>query len=307
MSTNIAPAMHCYNRQFATHEPARLRLEGHAVVPGADPGDPSRVSKHLVLVHRDLEYERRLPLPNLEAKELPLGVGSFVWSQCAGFAIDFDMADPELALHEGSWDLYVDTEVGVAPPYRQRLAADRAGQPYHVHTSIQHRGDHRYLAYLTVNGNVSLMIRGLSGHVEVNHILVDGDMVRVSGELTGADDAGGVPVIIRRRSDDATVALATSWSGRSVEATVNLVELAARDEQAASGKGSRARQHWDVILPANGDDIAFASYFDDVHHKQHVMVYPTRVVSVGGGIRPMQPCFTVHNTVAITSGKAAAE
>ena len=292
-----APSVACWARDVVFTERARMRLVGYAVVPGADAADPAAVVKRLVLQDRDGGEQRLLPLPGRPERDLPWTLQDGVWPQCAGFAIDLPLADGRLSLHEATWDLYVETTVDGGPPHRERLAAGSVERP-DQHTSIRPASDHRFQPYVTISGDLSVVVRGLAGHVEVAEIWVREDTVTLHGELVGAPPTTE-PVIARRRDGGEVVAWDTSWEGRRVSARLPLVRLAMSDA------ARRQSQNWDLFVGAGvRPAVRVAAYCDDVLHKSQVMLFPHCELIAAGQPRLLRPYYTAHNTVAIMSRRA---
>ncbi len=235
--------------------------------------------------------------------------------------------EPELALAEGRWDVYVLAEPGetgepgasdesgesgasgesgesgesrarrhrVRPGLRD-LRALVGGQARDRSSPVAVR-----VPYTTKDGFLALRAWLRTAHAEVERVDVTDRSMTVRARLHGATLDDGATVRLRLRGGDGVVRALepqAASDGRAFSFTVAYGELAA-----GHGAGSRV---WDLSVQprtaAGASPIRLGRLLDDVADRKEIVVYPRAAV---GGVA-VRPYYTVDNdlSVEVTAQKA---
>ncbi|WP_405925708.1 transferase [Streptomyces sp. NBC_00035] len=199
--------------------------------------------------------------------------------------------DPEPALAEGRWDVYLLREPGEE---RLRLRPGLRDQRTLVdgHTRDRSSPVAVRIPYATKDGYLAVRAWLRTAHSEAGAIDVTDRSMTVAARLHGASLGEGAAVLLRRRGEAGVVQTLeprTGGDGRDFSFTVDHQELAA-----AGGTGSGI---WDVFLqPAEGAPrIRVGRLLDDLADRKEIFVYPAATV---GGVT-LRPYYTVDNDLSV--------
>ncbi|MFE0674145.1 transferase [Streptomyces sp. NPDC058867] len=200
--------------------------------------------------------------------------------------------EPQPALAEGRWDMYVLPEPGaprrrIRPGFRDlRALVDGATREWPSPVAVR-------VPYTTKDGFLAVRTWLRTAHAEVAGIDVTEGSIAVKARLHGADLAPGAVVRLRARGAEGIERTVESQIERDGRFTF---ALGFEELVAAGGPGSRV---WDVSLrpqPGEGTpSIRIGRLLDDLADRKEVFVYPT--VTVGGAA--VRPYYTVDNDLSI--------
>ncbi|WP_326723267.1 FixH family protein [Streptomyces sp. NBC_00243] len=201
--------------------------------------------------------------------------------------------DPEPALAEGRWDVYLLREPGEE---RLRLRPGLRDQRTLVdgHTRDRSSPVAVRIPYATKDGYLAVRAWLRTAHSEAGAIDVTDRSMTVAARLHGASLGEGAAVLLRRRGEAGVVQTLeprAGGDGRDFSFTVDHQELAA-----AGGTGSGSGI-WDVFLqPAAGAPrIRVGRLLDDLADRKEIFVYPAATV---GGVT-LRPYYTVDNDLSV--------
>ncbi|MDF3140145.1 MULTISPECIES: transferase [unclassified Streptomyces] len=212
--------------------------------------------------------------------------------------------EPQPALAEGRWDVYLLPEPGAQ---RQRM---RPGLRDLRALVDGHTRDHPSpvavrVPYATKDGYLAVRAWLRTAHAEVEGIDVTDRSTTVRARLHGTTLAEGAAVRLRLRGGDGvvrTLGPQAESDGRAFTFTVDHEELVA-DHGPRTGAAARV---WDVFVqprPAVGaPPIRICRLLDDVADRKEIFVYPTAAV----GDATVRPYFTVDNDLSVEVAAATA-
>lgn len=201
--------------------------------------------------------------------------------------------EPQPALAEGRWDLYVLPEPG-APRVRLRPGPRDLRALVDGHLRERPSPVAVRVPYVTKDGYLAVRAWLRTAHAEVERIGVTERSMTVRARLHGTSLAGGAAVRLRLRGGNGTVRtleLRADGDGRAFSFVVDYAELAAADDA--------HNRVWDVSVQARSDGesapIRLGRLFDDVADRKEIFVYPT--AGVGGAV--VRPYYTVDNDLSV--------
>ncbi len=206
--------------------------------------------------------------------------------------------EPQPALAEGRWDLYLLPEPD-AP--RRRLRPGLRDLRALVDGRLRDRPSPVAVRvpYVTKDGYLAVRAWLRTAHAEVEGIDVTDRSMTVRARLHGASLAGGAAVRLRLRGADGTVRtldLRGEGDGRAFSFVVDYPELVADD--------STRPCVWDVSVRARSDGgpapVRLGRLLDDVADRKEIFVYPTAVV----GTAVVRPYYTVDNDLSVEVTRA---
>ncbi|MFJ8536122.1 transferase [Streptomyces sp. NPDC093591] len=212
--------------------------------------------------------------------------------------------EPQPALADGRWDVYLLPEPGAA---RQRMRPGLRDQRALVdgHTRDRPSPVAVRVPYTTKDGYLAVRAWLRTAHAEVEGIEVTDRSMTVRARLHGATLTETAAVRLRLRGTDGVVRTLepqAEGDGRAFSFTVDYEELATdRDPDHGAGTGV-----WDLSvrpgLDAGAPVIRIGRLLDDVADRKEIFVYPTAVV----GAATVRPYYTVDNdlSVEVSAGPA---
>ncbi|MEU8846583.1 transferase [Streptomyces sp. NPDC048564] len=200
--------------------------------------------------------------------------------------------DPQPALAEGRWDVYLLPEPG-AP--RQRL---RPGLRDLRNLVDGHRSDRQApvavrIPYVTKDGYLAVRAWLRPAHAEVEGVDITDRSMTVRARLHGASSAEGATVRLRLRGGGTVLTLVPQpeVDGRGFRFTVEYGELVAD-----GGTGNRV---WDLFVqtgPAQeAAPVRIGRLLDDVADRKEIFVFPA--ADVGRSV--VRPYYTVDNDLSV--------
>ncbi|MEV7325430.1 transferase [Streptomyces sp. NPDC093970] len=203
--------------------------------------------------------------------------------------------EPEPALAEGRWDVYLIPEPG-AP--RQRLRPGLRDLRTLVDGHLRERPSPVAVRvpYVTKDGYLGLRAWLRTAHAEVEGVHVTDRSMTVRARLHGAAFGEAPAVRLRVRGGggtERTVEPVTDKDGRGFSFTVDYGELAAD-----AGPGKRV---WDLFIAVDGEtSVRIGRLLDDVAERKNVFVLPAAVIG-GAEVRPF---YTVDNDLSVRADRA---
>ncbi|WP_406411996.1 transferase [Streptomyces sp. NBC_01614] len=205
--------------------------------------------------------------------------------------------DPQPALAEGRWDVYLIPEPG-AP--RQRLRPGLRD----LRTLVDGRRSDRQtpvavrIPYATKDGYLAVRAWLRPAHAEVEDVDITDRSMTVRARLHGASPAEGATVRLRLRGGGGTVltlAPQPEDDGRGFRFTVEYGELVAD-----GGSGNRV---WDLFVQSGSAEgtapVRIGRLLDDVADRKEIFVFPA--ADVGGSV--VRPYYTVDNDLSILADR----
>lgn len=201
--------------------------------------------------------------------------------------------EPEPALAEGRWDVYLLPEPEAE---RQRVRPGLRDLRALVdgHTRDRPAPVAVRVPYATKDGYLAVRAWQRTAHAEVERIDVTDRSMTVRARLHGATLAEGAAVRLRLRGGNGVVRTLeprAESDGRGFSFTLDYGELAADH-----GTGTRV---WDLSVqprPAAGDPpVRLGRLLDDIADRKEIVVYPTAAV---GGVA-VHPYYTVDNDLSV--------
>lgn len=206
--------------------------------------------------------------------------------------------EPQPALAEGRWDVYLLPEPG-APRQRLRPGLRDLRALVDGHTRDWPSPVAVRVPYATKDGYLAVRAWLRTAHAEVEGIDVTHRTMTVKARLHGATLSAGAVVRLRARGSNGPVRTReprVESAGRRFSFTVDFEELIAAD-----AVGSRV---WDISVrtrPAEGAPlIRIGRLFDDVADRKEIFVYPSATV---GGLA-VRPYYTVDNDLSVEATAA---
>jgi hypothetical protein len=201
--------------------------------------------------------------------------------------------EPQPALAEGRWDVYLLPEPGALRqrlrPGLRDLRALIGGHLRHWPSPVAVR-----VPYTTKDDYLAIRTWLRTAHAEVEGIDVTDRSMTVSARLHGATLSDSAAVLLRPRGGNGlvrTLGPRAESDGRGFSFTVDHEELVAAD-----GTGSRV---WDISVRARSADgaplIRIGRLFDDVADRKEIFVCPAAAV---GGVT-VRPYYTVDNDLSV--------
>ncbi|MFI6013416.1 transferase [Streptomyces sp. NPDC051243] len=211
--------------------------------------------------------------------------------------------EPQLALAEGRWDVYLLPGPGESVTGRQRvrpglsdLRALVGGQTRDWPSPLAVR-----VPYTTKDGCLAVRAWLRTAHAEVEGIEITDRTMTVRARLHGATLAEGAVVRLRLRGGKGvlrTLEPRAASDGRAFSFTVDHGELAA-DRGTGSGV-------WDLSVQprpaADASPIRIGRLFDDVADRKEIFVYPATAI----GEVAVRPYYTVDNDLSVEVTAATA-
>jgi glycosyltransferase involved in cell wall biosynthesis len=184
-----------------------------------------------------------------------------------------------LPLARGTWDLSVAHEDG---------ALKRLGVTAELPEEARARGPGavvRFRPVATARGNLSLELRArpLAPHAEVERVVVEEARIVVSGRVAGV--APSARLVAVASTSDAELAFPATLDGDRFSATLEIAPLARGDEA------------WSLHLERSGERLRLGAHRDRIADKQHVFVFPRRVLDD----HAVRPHFTPANNLSVRS------
>ncbi|MDO0910934.1 transferase [Streptomyces sp. DT2A-34] len=212
--------------------------------------------------------------------------------------------EPQPALAEGRWDVYLLPEPGAA---RQRMRPGLRDQRALVdgHTRDRPSPVAVRVPYTTKDGYLAVRAWLRTAHAEVEGIDVRDRSMTVRARLHGAPLTEAAAVRLRLRGGDGVVRTLeprAESDGRAFSFTVDHEELAT-GHGPGPGAGTRV---WDLSVQPGPDAeapvIRIGRLLDDVADRKDIFVYPTAVV----GDATVRPYYTVDNELSVEVTAATA-
>ncbi|MEV7030118.1 transferase [Streptomyces sp. NPDC093272] len=198
--------------------------------------------------------------------------------------------EPDPALAEGRWDVYLIPELG-AP--RQRLGPGFRDLRTLLDGHLRERPSPVAVRvpYVTRDGHLAVRTWLRTAHAEVEAVHVTDRSMTVRARLHGATLGAAPAVRLRVRGGggtERTVVPATEKDGRGFSFTVDYGELA--------GDTSAGNRVWDLSVTIDGEtSVRIGRLLDDVAERKDIFVLPTAVI--GGAV--VRPYYTVDNDLSI--------
>ncbi|MFF5482901.1 transferase [Streptomyces sp. NPDC012935] len=205
--------------------------------------------------------------------------------------------DPQPALAEGRWDVYLLPEPG-AP--RQRLRPGLRD----LRTLVDgHRSDRQTpvavrIPYVTKDGYLAVRAWLRAAHAEVEGVDVRDRSMTVRARLHGVVLAEGACVRLRLRGDGGTaldLVPQVEDDGHGFRFTVDFGELA--------GDGGAGNRVWDLFVQAGSAEgaapVRIGRLLDDVADRKEIFVLPA--ADVGGSV--VRPYYTVDNDLSVLADR----
>jgi hypothetical protein len=202
--------------------------------------------------------------------------------------------EPEPALSEGRWDVYLVPEPG-AP--RQRLRPGLRDLRTLVEGHLRERPSPVAVRvpYVTRDGYLALRAWLRTAHAEVEGVHVTDRSMTVRARLHGATLGEAPAVLLRVRrggGTERTVVPVAEKDGRGFSFTVDYGELAGD-----AGPGSRV---WDLFVRVDGGtSVRIGRLLDDVADRRDIFVLPAAVI--GGAV--VRPHYTVDNDLSVRADR----
>ncbi|WP_030951274.1 hypothetical protein, partial [Streptomyces sp. NRRL S-481] len=198
--------------------------------------------------------------------------------------------EPDLALDEGRWDLYLLAEPEAE---RQRLRPGLRDLRALVGGHLRDRPSPvtATIPYVTKDGFLALRAWRRAAHAEAGTIDVTDRAITVTARLHGAGLDEDATVRLRLRGSDIVRDLRPRIDddGRGFAFTAGREDLTVAGEEAG--------RIWDAFVRPAADEppIRIARLLDDLADRKHVFVYPAMTAD-GTAVRPY---YTVDNDLAI--------
>ncbi len=218
-----------------------------------------------------------------------------------------DASDPQWQIHDGVWDLYVDLDAGPGQPddaKPERLYGGRIDQPGRDYTRLEPPGgDYRYHFYRTRSHNLTILVAGLQGHVELGEIWARDEAVDLVGRVFGTegralDSPAALDAVVRREDGGGQV----SFRLEPEEGTVRVhgrIELADLLRVDANEPDNHVwRMH---ALSGDGRELRLATFNDDIRDRMKVIAYPRQVFGDTAPMRSFRPRWDNENDLVIDS------
>src|SRR3954470_12128225 len=249
-------------------------VDGLVVEGRSTAGAPLPAVDGVVLRERGTRAERRGPLSTE-------GDG--------GFSGRVDLAPPWRAARRAvAWDLRVRLEGEDGPEERAVRVDEETPLPPPVVVQGD-RGAVQVRCRPTANGNVGLVVLGLSRRAQVDRVRLGPRTLSLSGPR--GEDAPAPRLVWVRRSSREERVMPTTPAGDGFSIEVDLAELA---DGAAT---------WDLFLEPDGDGrrLRVGAQRDDVPDKAAVFAYPWRRVGGMRGEHIVRPYWTAENDLCVRS------
>ncbi|WP_369275294.1 transferase [Streptomyces sp. R11] len=205
--------------------------------------------------------------------------------------------DPQPALAEGRWDVYLLPEPG-APRQRLRPGLRDLRTLVDGHRSARRAPVAVRIPYVTKDGYLAVRAWLRAAHAEVEGVDVRDRSMTVRARLHGVSLAEGASVRLRLRGGGGTVldlVPQVEHDGRGFRFTAEFGELVT-----GGGAGSRV---WDLFVqPGSAEGTApvrIGRLLDDVADRKEIFVFPA--ADVGASV--VRPYYTVDNDLSILADR----
>lgn len=202
--------------------------------------------------------------------------------------------EPEPALAEGRWDVYLIPEPG-APRQRLRPGLRDLRTLVDGHLRDWPSPVAVRVPYVTRDGYLALRAWLRTAHAEVEGIDVTDRSMTVRARLHGVPFGAGPAVRLRLRGAggaERTVVPVAEKDGRGFSFTVDYGELAGD-----AGSGNRV---WDLSVRVDGEtSVRIGRLFDDVADRKDIFVLPA--ATIGGAV--VRPYYTVDNDLSVLADR----